>query len=398
MTDKYEPDVFIGVFMKFFPLKIAIVCLVLTPLLYILTINLSQKYLDKYYLQIFQNIIIGDTSPLLNGTISLEEKIADNIDAYLKQDLLIHYTGLEISIQVSTAKGKIIYPLYSSTESFTSDINQDYNSEAIANKNFVLLNNDLTVKTRINLNHGSKIANIILFLYSALSLIIFFIFYKIGSSKAALERETKQELIKDLKEKDHFHQRILNGLKNERQGLFENIKALNTKYQASKKKAAINEEEMFEEILSLEEQINTFIELKQHRENEIEELKSTIQKYERRKGSKSRRNEFDFLSKLFSVLYKNIEINRKALSGLLSLTEDQQIKAEEIIRQLDQNPEKTIIKRKVFSGKKHKTACLEVLFAYNGRLYFRKQENMIEVVAIGTKNTQSKDMEFLHSL
>ena len=104
------------------------------------------------------------------------------------------------------------------------------------------------------------------------------------------------------------------------------------------------------------------------------------------------------MSKLFPVLYKNIVINRKALTGLLKLSEDQQIKAEEIIHQLDQTPENVIIKRKVFSGKKHKTTCLEVLFAYNGRLYFRKQDNMIEVVVIGTKNTQPKDMEFLHSL
>ncbi len=335
---------------------------------------------------------------MLNGTIPLEEQIANNIETQIKQDVLIYYTGLNINIQVTTAKGKIIYPLYSNTESFTSDIHQDYSSEAIADKNFKLLNNELTVKVQVNLVHGSKIANIILFLYLALSLMVFFSFYKIGSNKAALERDSKKKIIKDLKEKGHFQQQILDGLKDERQGLFENIKTLNTKYQANKKKSAINEEEMFEEILSLEEQLNTFIELKKRRENEIDELKSTIQKYERRKGSKIRRNEFDFLSKLFSVLYKNIEINRKALTGLLSLTEDQQIKAEEIIHQLDQNPEKAIIKRKVFSGKKHKTTCLEVLFAYNGRLYFRKLENRIEVVIIGTKNTQPKDMEFLHSL
>jgi hypothetical protein len=384
--------------MKFFPLKIAVVCLILTPILYIVTISVSQKYLDRYYLQAVQNIIVGDTRPLLNGTIHLEEQIANNIDAYRKQDFLIHYTGLEITIQVTTTKGKIIYPLYRSTDSLTSDIKQGYNLQIIASKNFELLNSDLTVKAHINLNHGSKIANIILFLYSALSLTIFFIFYKIGSSKAARDRQSKQDLIQDLKEKDHFHQQILEGLTEERQGLFENIKVLNTKYQTDKEKTKINEEEMFEEILSLEEQLNTFIELKKSRENEINELKSTLQKYERRKGSKIRRNEFNFLAKLFSVLYKNIEINRKALTGLLGLNEDQQIKAEEMIHQLDQNPENVVIKRKVFSGKKHKTTCLEVLFAYNGRLYFRKLENRIEVVVIGTKNTQLKDMEFLHSL
>lgn len=388
----------LGEFMKFFPLKIAVVCLILTPLLYIVTISVSQKYLDRYYLQAVQNIMVGDSRPLLNGTIQLEEQIAKNIEAYQKRDFLIHYTGLEITIQVTTAQGKIIYPLYRNTDSLTNNIHQDYNSQIIANKNFELLNNDLTVTTHINLNHGSKIANIILFLYSVLSLTIFFIFYKIGSSKAARDRQSKHDLIQNLKEKDQFHQQILEGLTEERQGLFENIKVLNTKYQTDKEKTKINEEEMFEEILSLEEQLNTFIELKKSRENEIDELKSTLQKYERRKGSKIRRNEFDFLAKLFSVLYKNIEINRKALTGLLGLNEDQQIKAEEMIHQLDQNPENVIIKRKVFSGKKHKTTCLEVLFAYNGRLYFRKLENRIEVVVIGTKNTQLKDMEFLHSL
>lgn len=384
--------------MKFFPLKIVIVCLILTPFLYIITLNVSQIYLDKHYLQNIQNIIIGDSRPLLNGTIQIEEQIANNINAYLKQDFLIQYTGLEITIRVTTRQGKIIFPLYSDMNFLATEILNELDSQTIANKNFEILNNELTVKAKVNLNHGSKIANLILFSYSLLSSMVFFIFYRRGSLKTIRNRQSEKELIKDLEKQGQSQQQILQGLKKERQGLFENIKVLNTKYQENKETAKINEEEMFEEILSLEEQLNTFIELKKQRESEIDELKSTLQKYERRKGSKSRRNEFDFLSKLFSVLYKNITINRKALTGLLSLTEDQQIKAEEIIHQLDQIPENVVIKRKVFSGKKHKTTCLEILFAYNGRLYFRKQENLIEVVVIGTKNTQTKDMEFLHSL
>ena len=66
---------------------------------------------------------------------------------------------------------------------------------------------------------------------------------------------------------------------------------------------------------------------------------------------------------------------------------------------LDRKPENVTIKRKVFSGKKHRTTCFEVLFAYNGRLYFKKNENnSIEVLVIGTKNTQTKDMDFIHKL
>lgn len=384
--------------MKFFPLKIALVCLVLTPLLYIATFTVCQQYLDRHYLQAFQNIIVGDSTPLLNGSIHIEEQIANNIHAYKKKDFLIHYIGLDMEIRVTTRQGKIIYPLYIDTESLTSEINKGFDTQAITQKNFEILNSGLVVNTRTNLTHGSLLANLILFLYSVISLSIFCMFYKIGSSKAEQSHMAEQELIKDLKKEEQSRQAILEELNNERQGLFENIKALNTKYQEDKKKTKINEEEMFKEILSLEKQLNSFIELKNRRESEIDDLKSTLQKYERRKGSKSRRNEFDFQSKRFSSVYKNIKMNRKALAGFFILTEEQQIKAEEIIHQLNQNPGNIIIKRKVFSGRKHKTACLEVLFAYNGRLYFRHLENKIEVIVIGTKNTQTRDMDFLHNL
>ncbi len=192
---------------------------------------------------------------------------------------------------------------------------------------------------------------------------------------------------------------VLKDLEKDRKGLFENIKTLNSKYQDDKKKAKINEDELFEEIISLEEQLKSFIDLKRSRETEISELKSQVQKHERRKDSKHKRHEFEFYEKRFSVLYRSIQMDRKALSGFLKLNEDQQIKAEELIHQIDRNIDKVVIKRKVFSGKKHRTACFEVLFAYNGRLYFRNNNNnKTDILVIGTKNTQSKDMEFLHHL
>lgn len=217
--------------------------------------------------------------------------------------------------------------------------------------------------------------------------------------KAATDNKKRKELINGLQKEEQNLKQILATLEKERQGLFENIQSLNSKYQDEKNKLKHNEEELFDEIVSLEEQLGASIDSKQKKEEEIEELKSQIKKYERRKNSKNKRNEFDFIIKRFNVLYKNIHMNRKAVSGLLSLNEEQQIKAEELVLMLDQNPDQVIIKRKVFSGKKHKTTCFEVLFSYNGRLYFKNNENgKIEVVVIGTKNTQIKDMEYLHSL
>ncbi len=87
------------------------------------------------------------------------------------------------------------------------------------------------------------------------------------------------------------------------------------------------------------------------------------------------------------------------MTGLFDLNDDMQIKAEEVIHQLNEDSSAVTVKRKVFAGKKNKTASFEVLFAYNGRLYFRNIEGgRIEVLIVGTKNSQVKDMDYLHSI
>ena len=51
-----------------------------------------------------------------------------------------------------------------------------------------------------------------------------------------------------------------------------------------------------------------------------------------------------------------------------------------------------------FGGKAHQTV-LEVIFGYKGRLYFRKtKDKRAEVLAVGTKNTQARELDFLARL
>ena len=81
------------------------------------------------------------------------------------------------------------------------------------------------------------------------------------------------------------------------------------------------------------------------------------------------------------------------------MNEEMKIKAEEVIYQLDQDPSLVTIKRKVFIGKRDRKTIMEVIFGYKGRLYFRNSKDSgIEVLAIGTKNTQAREMEFLNKL
>jgi len=166
----------------------------------------------------------------------------------------------------------------------TTEIHKELDSEAIANKNFEILNNELAVKIQVNLSHGSTIANLILFFYSILSLTLFSIFYRRGSLKAIRNRQSEKERIKALEKKSQSQQQILQGLTHERQELFKNIEVLNTKYQTDKEKIKMNEEEMFEEILCLEGQLNTFIELKKTGKTKLMNLNPPYKNMKEGKG------------------------------------------------------------------------------------------------------------------
>ena len=129
-------------------------------------------------------------------------------------------------------------------------------------------------------------------------------------------------------------------------------------------------------------------------------LKTKITELEKSRNhlSKQKEKSIEKLGKRFKALYKNIELTQRALNALTDMTDDMSLKAEEIIHQLNSDPDLVSVKRKVFS-KKGKTASFEVVFAYNGRLYFRRTNGKrIKILTIGSKNTQSKDLMFIDNI
>jgi chromosome segregation ATPase len=178
---------------------------------------------------------------------------------------------------------------------------------------------------------------------------------------------------------------------------FENLKET---LRDEKKRADQDQDELFEEIESLEAKLNKNLELQNIQEDEISELKERIKQYQegKLKTGKQKEKTSDAVRKRFNTLYKNLGFHNRALSGYVELNEELKMKAEEIIHQLNEDSGLVRIKRKVFGGKGHKTV-LEVLFGYKGRLYFRNTKDKgVEVLAIGTKNTQARELEFLARL
>jgi chromosome segregation ATPase len=219
-------------------------------------------------------------------------------------------------------------------------------------------------------------------------------FIKAQKKAGAYEKE-KLAHIKKLEEEEKKYKDQLLSLENEKKSLAGKINGLKEKYNETR----TSEEEMLDEIISLEEKLKSFNDSQAIKEQEIEELKEKLEELEKKKNILHRKKDFDFLSKRFETLYKNVIMTKKAYEGFGELEEELQIKAEELIHLLNNEPDKVIIKRKVFSGKKSKSTSFEVIFGYTGRLYFSKnKDNKTKILLIGTKNTQHKDMDYLHNL
>jgi hypothetical protein len=356
-----------------------------------------ERFLDEKYAAEIENIYIGDTRYLLNGSVRLKDALNDHIHRYLQGKILVS-RGLELDVTVTTKTGNLLYPAV-----FEEDREPVFPRDAtlIASENFSLLNEGLILKLDAQIAHNKLLSNAILAFFIALSLTVLYLHYKRTTKRILQDEIDKRRELTRLVKLETETSRRLENLNQERDKLTADLHQLKDALQNEKNKATRNEEELFEEIEALEKKLNANLGLQNAQQEEIRSLKAQLEVYEteKQKGDKKKTKAGRAAGKRFTALYKNIAVNERALEGYVELSEDLKIKAEEVIHQLNQDPEQVIIKRKVFIGKRDRKTIKEVIFGYKGRLYFQNlNDNRIEVLAIGTKNTQAREMAFLNRL
>ena len=381
--------------MKFFSLKILILCILLPPVLYIFSVQSLERNLKSRYLNDIENIYLGDTRPLFEGSLRLKDDINRNINRYLQNNVLISL-GVKVIVNVTSKKGTILYP--APVNNNTSILPN--NPIQIASDNYRLMEEGLVVDVDVVIEPNTVLANIILCVYIFISIVVLSFYYWSGLKKVRKEETEKNSELSRLKEREINYAENLKAMMQDKKSLGFEIKKIQKQLKKETIKASKNEDEMIKEIILLENKVMNKIELLNDKEKEIDELKEKIKRFEKegRKESKQKIKFYHSVRKRFKTLYKNISIDQKAIMGFLDLTEDMKIKSEEIIHKLNENPKLVPVKRKVFS-KKGRSNVQEAIFAYNGRLYFRaNKQSRIEILSIGTKNTQVKDLEYLDTI
>lgn len=380
--------------MRYFPFKILVLCILIPPILYLGAVTWVEHSLAVRYEKQIEKIWAGDMSKLLEGNVALKDALYENVESFLDKRSGFE-KKMKVVVTILSKQGHILYPSSYNDDS-PSLFGQNQSDINLAEDNFRILNEGLDIRVSVTLDPNSLPSYIILTILAALSISILYTMYLRGVAKAQLEYEVNENKWAAMLEREEEYRNKLDSLSDERKEMESRLNEMKNKLA----EVRLSEDGLVEEIVNLEKLIDENSKLQKSQNNEIETLKSLIEKSEGEKKArlKKRIKGHDATEKRFKTLYKNLAFHEKALEGYRDLEEDMKLKCEEIVHLLNSDPDKVVIKRKVF-GKKNRETVFEVIFSYNGRLYFRKlKEGSIEVLAVGTKNSQERELEFLDKL
>ena len=265
--------------MRYLSFKILLVCILLPPVLFVVSVNLLESYLQQRYATEIENIYTGDTRALLDGSVRLEDAVNRNIDQYLKSRLLTAL-GLKVSVMVISGAGKIVYPAdFVSTPALPPS-----DPARIAAENYTLLNAGLRVKTAVKIGYNTLISAILLACYLLISVLLLFAHYKKAAARIYQAEEEKRKEVELLRKQEKEKTDRIETLAEERQRLKEEYDRLQQALSTEKNRAQTNENEMIDEIVTLEEQLARNIARQDARQTEIEALKEKLKQYEKSQG------------------------------------------------------------------------------------------------------------------
>jgi len=381
--------------MRSFPYRLLFICILAPPICYIFTLQALEIYLQKKATVEVNKIKIRNYQALYDGRYTVKEEINRNIGEYLQSTGFMNRIGISTEIMVKTKDNRILYPadlkedLYDAAGNSSSS---SMNFMEIATGNYKILNDDPTAFITISIKHYSWLSNSLLLFYILLSLFIM---------QRSVRKNIKESEELDKERRHHIDK--LSDMLNEKESGLSEIRLKENGYlqkieelKKERENLSTDIDSLLEEMENLETGLATQRDLREKREADVNSLQNEIDGLkERIQNPKKKMKAIDVMRKRFKVLYKNLEFSERALEGFLSLSDEFQLKAEEIIHRLNEDRAMVTVKRKVF-GKGGKMNVLEADFAYSGRIYFQSDAELkIKILVLGTKNTQDQDIAYL---
>jgi hypothetical protein len=276
-----------------------------------------------------------------------------------------------------------------------------------------------TAEVTVSVPHNSFAANAILVVYAALLIQTLFL-YERRRSQAELARlqeastareesaaraaRIEAELANLSRQLDERVEAEVAGeiesLRSERSRLQEQLAALGRREDELRAQAGQLQETLQSERQSLEEVLDDALADLARKDEEVRGLSERLQRAQgKSEPTAPRARDLDQLGNRLRTLYRNLEFDDHAVRNLVALGDEaMKLRAEESIKRLDTDVETAAVRRKVGGLPAHLT-IFELGFAGKGRVYYTLgRQRRFRILAVGAKNSQKTDLEYLSRL
>jgi hypothetical protein len=281
------------------------------------------------------------------------------------------------------------------------------------------------VDVNVSVPHNALLANGILIAYASILLQCLYLYNRAASRRhgrqleSALsvrdqaanraaqiesELEATRERLETLEPSERAHSEEIHSMQAERRSLQAKLAALSSREEELRGKAdrAI---ELAEEVHALEDLLDEAGTDLESKDSEINDLESNLKRAATSLGNKqskegrSQARAGEQLGKRLRTLYKTLEVDDRAIHDLVGLgDENLRLKAEEKLKRLSEEADNVAVRRKVGGLPEH-LSIFELGFAGKGRIYYsRGKQRHFRILAVGAKNSQDSDLEYLRRL
>jgi hypothetical protein len=381
--------------MKHLSFRIIFLCIFLPPVLYIFSMHGLESYLQAKYTAELEKILISDPITLLQGQITIQRELQRNIDTLLKS---LHATkwGVLLKVTVRTKTGRWLYPSVSTQTFDQSSSGEFYQSgrlsspEAVlqvAKENMEIMDEGISLEVALQIPNNTWLANGVLVFYIFLFAGILYGAYMKNARESEQLSLQNQEALEAASTRLEQAEQQLSSLVDKEKDYHQEIEKLRAEVAKTSDRLRDTEDEALTEIETLEEKVQESLSLRQEMELEVLRLKEEMERLESasKPSPKKIEKQVDKTMKRFTTLYKNLEFHPRAVEGYLTLRSDLQLRAEELIHNINEESDRLVVKRKVFA-RKGAMPTFETEFAYRGRLYWKRTSGgKVRVLALEKK-------------
>jgi hypothetical protein len=374
-------------------------------LLYVFSVKATETALTDHFQE--RLATAANVDPTLPDWL---DRVRERVDVALRESPWVRWGGAQVSATVVGPGGSGL--LYSGGRGVAVP-----GKGSAAGPDALLL--PPTVDVTVLLPHNALLANAILVGYAGLLLTTLFVWGRtqarredqrlaevlaardgVAARAASFQAEldaVRERLARLEPEREEFTAEI-DSLQGERALLLDKLAALERREGELRAQSSQNST-LEQERGALEELLEEALHDLDQRNDEIRNLQQQVKKAGRAAAPGGRLRESEILERRLRTLYKNLEVDDRAISDIAALGDEAtKLKAEEAVKRLCEEADNVAVRRKVGGLPPH-LSIFEIGFAGKGRIYYTNgRQRRYRLLAVGAKNSQKTDLEYLSRL